>query len=288
MENVVKFENVNKSFNDFQLNDVCFSVKKGYITGFIGPNGSGKTTTIKLIMSLLKRNSGDLKVFGEETVANSKEIKQRIGFVYAENHFYNHLSVKQMKRLVSSFYDNWDESTFQSYMKYFNLPWKKKIKHLSTGMRMKLSLAIALSHDAELIIMDEPTSGLDPVFRREILDILSEIIQDENKTVFFSTHITTDLEQIADYITFIYNGEIIFDDEKDHILEKYHIIRGAKELLDDDIRQMFIHLRETSVGFEALTDNPQKVRNLMGNDIIMEPASLEEIMVYTVRSGQHA
>ncbi|WP_174614836.1 phenol-soluble modulin export ABC transporter ATP-binding protein PmtA [Virgibacillus ihumii] len=288
MEDTVKLEHVNKAFDGFGLNDVSFSVKKGFVTGFIGPNGSGKTTTIKLLMDLLKRDSGELNIFGLDNANHSKDIKQRIGFVYADNHFYNHLTARQMKRVVASFYEKWDDAVFQHYMNRFDLPWKRKIKHLSTGMRMKLSLAIALSHHADLIIMDEPTSGLDPVFRSEILDILSDVIQDETKTVFFSTHITTDLEQIADFITFIYNGEIIFSDNKDRILEKYYIVRGAAELLDPDIRSMFIHLRETSVGFEGLTNEPEKISNLMGEHVMMEPATLEEIMVNTVRSEKNA
>ncbi|SDJ29770.1 ABC transporter ATP-binding protein [Natribacillus halophilus] len=287
MKDAITLHNVNKAFNGFALNNVSFSVKKGFITGFIGPNGSGKTTTIKLIMNIIRQDSGTLRLFGLDNEEYSKEVKQRIGFVYAENHFYEHLTVEKMKQVIAPFYTQWDDGVFAYYMDYFNLPWRKKIKHLSTGMVTKLSLAMALSHHAELIIMDEPTSGLDPIVRREILDILSEVIQDENKAIFFSTHITTDLEQIADYITFLYNGEIIFSDRKDMIKEQYYIVKGANELLDADIRTMFIQLRETSTGFEGLTVEPKKVRTMMGDYVVMESALLEDIMVYTARKDQY-
>ncbi|TDQ41431.1 phenol-soluble modulin export ABC transporter ATP-binding protein PmtA [Aureibacillus halotolerans] len=283
MENAVVLHNVNKSYDGFALNNVSFPVKKGFITGFIGPNGSGKTTTIKLIMNLIHEDSGTIELFGQEHKKHAKEIKQRIGFVYAENPFYDHMTSEQMKKVIAPFYKKWDDTLFKKYMADFDLPWKKKIKHLSTGMKMKLSLAIALSHHADFILMDEPTSGLDPVVRREVLDILSEVIQDENKTIFFSSHITTDLERIADYITFIHNGNIVFHDDKDSIRDQYLLVKGAKELLDEDIRSLFIDVIETPVGFEGLTNEPEKVKKLMGDHIVSESASLEDIMVYMGR-----
>lgn len=282
MEDAVTLIDVNKAYKDFALKDVSFSVKKGFITGFIGPNGSGKTTTIKLMLNLLQPDSGTVRVFGQDYATHMKEIKQRIGFVYADHQLYEHLTIEKMKRIIAPFYENWDDQVFTYYMERLELPWKRKIGHLSKGMGMKLSIAIALSHHADLIILDEPTSGLDPISRREILDILSEVIQDEEKAVFFSTHITTDLEQIADYITFIYNGKIIFSENKDTIMEQYYLVRGPKELLDGDIRKWFVQVRETSVGFEALTNQAEIVRQLMGGHVVMEQASLEDIMVYTV------
>ncbi|WP_078392672.1 ABC transporter ATP-binding protein [Shouchella patagoniensis] len=282
MEDVVTFTNVHKAYKDFALKNVSFSVKKGFITGFIGPNGSGKTTTIKLMLNLLQADSGTIRVFGNEYKTNSKEIKQRIGFVYAEHQLYKHLTVEKMKKVIAPFYSNWDDDVFAYYMQRLNLPWKKKIGHLSKGMGTKLSIAIALSHHAELIVLDEPTSALDPVSRREILDILAEVIQDEEKAIFFSTHITTDLEKIADYITFIYNGEMVFSEDKETIQEHHFLVRGALDLLDADIRSLFLQVRETSVGFEGLTNQAEIVRRLMGDHVVMEPASLEDIMVYTV------
>lgn len=282
MEDAVTLIDVNKAYKDFALTNISFSVKKGFITGFIGPNGSGKTTTIKLMLNLLQPGSGTIKVFGNDYATHMKQIKQRIGFVYADHQLYEHLTIEKMKRVIAPFYTNWDDQVFAYYMERLELPWKRKIGHLSKGMGTKLSIAIALSHHAELIILDEPTSGLDPVSRREILDILAEVIQDEEKAVFFSTHITTDLEQIADYITFIYNGKIVFSEDKETIMEQHYIVRGAKELLDGDIRKLFLQVRETSVGFEGLTNQAEIVRKLMGEHVVMEQASLEDIMVYTV------
>jgi len=286
MDDVVVFDQVSKSYGGFQLDSLSFSLKKGYIHGFIGPNGAGKTTTIKLMMNLIKPDTGSIRIFGMDSRHQGKEIRQRIGFVYAENHFYEYLTVEQMKRVIASFYPTWNEAAFNRYLRMFGLPAKRKIRHLSKGMKMKYSIALALSHDADLIIMDEPTSGLDPVVRREILELLSEVIQDENKTVFFSTHITSDLEQIADYITFIHDGRIRFSQPKDEILDQYRIVKGAKELLTPDTRKLFVGLRESPYGFEGLTIEPDEVRRRFQDQVICEIPSLEEIMVLTVKGHQ--
>ncbi len=285
MKYILEVNNLRKEFKNFTLNNINFKLEPGYIMGFIGPNGAGKSTTIKLIMNLLKKDSGEIKVFGLDHTKYEKEIKDRIGFVYDENYYYEALTVNQMKSIVASFYSKWDDNIFNHYLKIFDLNSKAKIKTLSKGMKMKFSLAIALSHDADLIIMDEPTSGLDPVFRREILDILYDIIQDENKSVFFSTHITTDLEKIADYITFINKGEIVFSKPKDEILEKYAIVKGGLDILNNEIKQQFVGLRETQVGFEGLTENAESVKKLFEDEILIEKATLEDIMVYTVKNN---
>lgn len=286
MENILEVNNLRKDYGKFVLNDISFSLQRGYIMGFIGPNGAGKSTTIKLIMNLIKRNSGTINIFGLDNVKNEREVKDRIGFVYDENYFYDELNLDEMKGIIAPFYKKWDDNRFYKYLSDFNLDSKKKIKQLSKGMKMKYALSIALSHDAELILMDEPTSGLDPVFRSEILDILYELIQDEKKSVFFSTHITTDLEKIADYITFINNGKIVFSKSKDEVLESYGVIKGEKELLNSETKKLFVGIRENNYGFEALTDDIQKVkRNLKGN-IVIERPSLDDIMVYTVKGGK--
>lgn len=280
---MLEVNNLTKQFKTFKLDNVSFKLEPGYIMGFIGPNGSGKSTTIKLIMNLLKKDSGDIKIFGKDHIEFEKEIKNRIGFVYDESYFYEDLSISQMKNIISPFYKDWDNDLFNKYMKDFDLDPKQKIKKLSKGMKMKFSLAVALCHNADLIIMDEPTSGLDPVFRREILDILYDLIQDENKSIFFSTHITTDLEKIADYITFINEGEIVFSKSKDEILESYAMVKGGNDLLNSESRKEFIGLRETHVGFEGLTQNKDKLRRLFSSDVIIERPTLEDIMVYSVR-----
>lgn len=283
MSNILEVTNLTKKYKDFTLDNVSFKLEKGFIMGFIGPNGAGKSTTIKLIMNLIKKNSGEIKIFGLDNIKNEKEVKQRIGFVYDENYFYEELNLIEMKNIIAPFYKNWENKVFDKYMKDFDLPVKKKIKELSKGMKMKYSLAIALSHRSELIIMDEPTSGLDPVFRSEMLDILCSIIQDENKGIFFSTHITTDLEKVADYITFLNKGNIVFSDTKDNILENYSIVKGDKALLDSDTKKEFVGIRENSFGFEALTNSNKKIRTLFKNDALIEKATLEDIMIYTAR-----
>jgi len=287
MENILEVKNLNKNYKGFSLKDLNFKLERGYIMGFIGQNGAGKTTTIKLIMNLIRRNSGEIRIFGLDNIKNEKDIKQKIGFVYDETYCYEDLSLVDMKNIIARFYKEWDDNTFNRYMSDFNLPKDKKIKELSKGMKIKYSLAIALSHKAELIVMDEPTSGLDPVFRSELLEILSSIIQDENKSVFFSTHITTDLEKVADYITFINNGKIVFSDSKDSILQKYKIVKGDNSLIDADTKKEFIGVRQNSFGFDALTEDVPKIKTIFGDEVLFERASLEDIMVYTVRGNRN-
>ncbi|MEC1375467.1 ABC transporter ATP-binding protein [Heyndrickxia oleronia] len=286
MENVIEIKNVHKSFEGFQLKDLTLTVKKGFVTGFIGGNGVGKSTTIKLIMNLLQPDSGTISVFGLNYKEHEKEIKQRIGFVYDENVFYDHLSLAEMKEIVKRSYVNWDDQLFNDYVKIFNLPLTKKIKSFSKGMMMKASLSIALSHHAELIIMDEPTSGLDPIFRRELLDILHQLMQDGNKTIFFSTHITTDLDTIADYITFIHQGEHIFTKELYQIEEEYAIVKGGLDLLDRETEKEFISIRKSNYGFEALTANKVRTEEVFGEMVLIEKPTLEDIMYYTKKGAE--
>ena len=285
MNNILEIKNLTKSYKDFTLDNLNFNVKRGTVMGFIGPNGSGKSTTIKLIMNLIKKDSGEINIFGMDNLKYEKELKQKIGFVYDENYFYEELNIMEMRNILRPFYKNWDDNVFEQYIKDFELPKKNKIKSLSKGMKIKLSLALALCHNAELIIMDEPTSGLDPVFRSELLDILYSIIQDENVSILFSTHITTDLEKIADYITFINKGKLVFAKPKDEIIENYGLVKGNKELLDNDTRQEFISIKETNFGFEALTTDIINARKNFKDNCIIEKASLEDIMVYTVRGN---
>jgi len=288
MENILEVKNLRKEYKEFILKDLTFSLEKGYIMGFIGPNGAGKSTTIKLVMNLLKRNGGEIRVFGLDNILQEQEIKERIGFVYDESYFYEELTVSEMKRIIAPFYRRWDENAFNKYLKDFDLPPQKKIKSLSKGMKMKLSLALALSHNADFIIMDEPTSGLDPIFRNEILDILRDLMQDENKGVLFSTHITTDLDKVADYIAFINKGELVLTGPKDFIMESYGLVKGGKELLDRDIRKEFVGIRENSYGFEALTRDIAKARALFRDSVVIERPSLEDIMLYTIRGSINA
>lgn len=281
---ILEIHGLRKEFKDFTLKDISLRLERGYVMGFIGPNGSGKTTTIKLIMNLLRKNQGEIKVFGLDHVQHEKEIKNRIGFVYDENHYYGVLTINEMKRIVAPLYQYWDEQLFRKYLGEFGLNPKQKIDSLSAGMKTKFSLAMALSHHAELIIMDEPTSGLDPVFRSELLDILYYLMQDEDKSILFSTHITSDLERIADYITFMNKGEIILSDEKDNILDKYALIKGPTAVLDPSLEAYFIGLRKSSVGFEGLTKNQTKIKQFLRDRVTVERPTLDDIMIYFVRS----
>lgn len=288
MENVIELRNIHKAFKGFKIRDLSFGIKKGFVTGFIGANGAGKSTTIKIIMNLLQADYGEVKVFGLDYKTHEKTIKQRIGFVYDDNVFYDQLTLLDMKKIVAPAYNNWDEEQFNNYVEKFELPLKKKIKTFSKGMKMKASLAIALSHHAELIIMDEPTSGLDPVFRRELLDILHDYMVTGDKTIFFSSHITTDLDRLADYITFIQDGELIFSKELYKIEEEYAVVKGATAYLDKDTEKEFLSIRKGAAGFEALTANRSAVETIFGSQVLIEKPSLEDIMYYTKRGANHA
>ena len=288
MENVLEITNLTKHFKDFSLQGVNFELPAGYIMGFIGPNGAGKSTTIKLIMNLLYKDDGQIKVFGLDNIAHETAIKNRIGFVYDENHFHEELSIRQMARIVASFYSSWEQPAFEKYLKKFGLNPKQKIKELSKGMKLKFSLAVALSHRADLLIMDEPTAGLDPVVRSELLEILASLLEDERKAVFFSTHITSDLDKIADFVTFINNGRIELSAAKDEILDRYAVVKGSTELLNPDTRRLFTGLRMNKFGFEGLVRDRQEIRRLWQDRVIIEKPSLEDIMLYTVRGEHHA
>ena len=284
MDYILEVEDLNKKLgyedrNSFELEDVSFKLKPGYIMGFIGPNGSGKTTTIKLIMNLLKKDSGSIKIFGKDNVDFEKEVKDRIGFVYDQSNFYEELDMEEMTSIVAPFYSKWDEEVYQSYMERFKLDERQTIKSLSKGMKTKYALAIALSHHADLIIMDEPTSGLDPVFRREILEILQEIILDEDKSIFFSTHITTDLDKIADYITYIDQGKIRLSQSKESLTDQYRLVKGGKEDLEKIGRENIIGIKESGFGFEGLIES-ELVKDYQNLDLVLDPPILEDIMYY--------
>ena len=209
MGNALDLSGVCKSFKGFSLEDVSFQLPKGYVMGLVGPNGAGKTTLIKLIMNLMAPEAGEIKILGLDSRFQEAQAKAKIGFVYDVMPFYPDVSLWNTKRAIAPFYDRWNEKLFLELAGTFELPLKKKVKSLSQGMRTKFALALALSHGAELLILDEPTTGLDPVFRRELLHGLSGLLQDEGKSVLFSTHITSDLERIADYVTFIRDGSVL-------------------------------------------------------------------------------
>lgn len=278
MNNVLEINNITKDYKKFKIDNISFNLPKGYIMGFIGANGAGKTTTIKLILNMIKRDSGEIKVFGLDNIREEERIKEQIGVVFDECYYLEDWTLNDVEKAVSMFYKNWNSSIYEKYLKEFNLARDKKVKDLSRGMRMKLMIAVAFSHEAKLLILDEPTSGLDPVARDEFLDILRDYIEDEEKSVIFSSHITSDIEKIADYITYINNGKIIFTGEKDEFLEKYCIIKGGKEDITESQKKEIIGLRIHSTGFEGLIELKKAVG--FSSKVIIEKASLDEIMIY--------
>ena len=277
MNNIIELKNICKNYPSFSLDNVSFSVPKGYIMGFIGPNGAGKTTTIKAILDMISLDSGEVTLFGEKS-ANAPELKDDIGVVLDLPFYVDDWKVKDVESALSPFYSRWNSETFKSLIRKFSIEEKKKVKDLSRGMKVKLMMAAALSHDAKLLILDEPTSGLDPVARDELMDILSDFITDENKAVLFSTHITSDLEKVADYITFIIGGKIEFTGERDELLEAYRLIRGGTSKLTMDQKKYIIGYREHSVGFEGMVKT-EEIKKLPG-DVSVNTISLEEIIVY--------
>jgi ABC-2 type transport system ATP-binding protein len=283
MTNILEISSLSKDYGDFQLKDVSFSLPQGTIMGLIGPNGAGKTTIIKLILNLIRKDGGRISVFGLDNLENEVAVKSRIGFVHDTPFFYERLSLLGVKATVAPFYPDWDEQVFRRLLREFDLPPGKSLAKLSRGMKMKFALALALSHRADLILLDEPTSGLDPVFRRELLSRLSSIIQDETKSVLFSTHITSDLERTADYITFINNGRVVFSAAKDEILERWAVVKGGLDLLTSDNRKFFKGVREKAFGFEALTADAAEARRRFEAKAVIDKASLEDIMYYISR-----
>jgi len=215
-----------KAYKGFALKDVSFTLPRGYIMGLIGPNGAGKTTIIKLIMNLVSRQGGEIKVFGLDNRRDEVAVKSRIGFVYDVPPFFDDTTLERHRRAIAPFYPSWNDITFDRLAREFELPLAKKVKALSHGMRTKFALVLALSHDADLLVLGEPTAGLDPAFRRELLQRLAGVLQDEGKSILFSTHITSDLERVADYITFIRDGAIVFSLTKDEIRENWGVVKG--------------------------------------------------------------
>ncbi|MEN1967447.1 ABC transporter ATP-binding protein [Lentibacillus sp. N15] len=288
--NIVEMKGVTKKRKDFTIENMNLTIPQGYITGFIGPNGSGKTTTIQMMMDILQIDEGSIQLFG--TSHHDHHVKQKIGFVYDELYMYEEFTIKKMKSIIAPLYKGWNETLFQTYIAKFALPFQKKLKHFSKGMKMKCSLLFALAHEPEFIVMDEPTAGLDPIFRRELLHLLQEIMIQEKQTILLSTHITNDLDRIADHIIFINEGKIRLQTSMEEVRENYYILKGKTSLLDDDIRNIFVGLEETTTGFQALFQGDPSIFDPFEQDIMMEQATLEDIMYYMTRKerehGTHA
>lgn len=277
---ILTIKNITKNYTDFTLNDISFSLPKGSIMGLIGENGAGKTTTIKLILNLIKKDNGNIKVFGLDNITDEMKIKQNLGVVLDESYFHDNLKPKDISVIMGNIYEKWDNKRFFDYLKKFNLPQDKIIKDYSKGMKMKLSIAAALSHNPQLLILDEPTGGLDPVVRSEVLDIFLDFIQDEEKSILFSTHVTSDLDKIADYITFIHEGNLVFSESNDEITNNYGIIKCGMSDFEMIDKKDIVGYRKNRFGYEILVNNKQ---NNKYRDFTVDSANLEDIMLYYIR-----
>ena len=249
--------------------------------GFIGENGAGKTTTIKLILNIIKRDSGEIKIFGLDNIRDEKEIKQDIGVVFDELHFHETMNALDVNAVLKNIYNKWDVQKFKGYLDKFSIPERMPIKDYSRGMKMKLSISAALSHDAKLLILDEATSGLDPVVRDEILDIFFDFIQDEDHSIFISSHIVSDLEKICDYITFIHKGRIVLSQSKDELLEKYAILKCTAEQFENLDKEAVVGSRTNQFGVEALVYS----EFMNGREYTTDRATIEDIMLFYVKEG---
>lgn len=281
MDDIIKLKNIEKEFFGFKLGPLDLNIKKGTVTGLIGENGAGKSTTLKLLLNALNKDRGTIEVFGKDINNLTEEEKYKIGFVYDDLYLPDNMDIGEIEAFHEKLYrDYWQEDVFYGFMNRFDLPERQAIKSFSRGMKMKLSFALALSHNAELLILDEATSGLDPVARDDFLDILLDFIQDENHTVLISSHILSDLEKIADYIAFIHKGDLLFNEEKDRLIEIY----GLVSLNDDEYESLdktaIVAVRKHKFGRECLV-----VRDKMPDGIELENPSIEDIMVYMIKEA---
>ncbi len=288
MDQALEITGLRKKYKGFVLRDVSFHVAPGTIMGLIGPNGAGKTTVVKLVMNLIRREAGEVRIFGLDNLRHEPEVKARVGFVYDTPCFPPDISLARIASALAPFYSRWDQKVFLRNLEDFDLPPKKKFKALSHGMKMKFSLAMALAHDADLILMDEPTAGLDPVFRQELLVKLSSIIQDERKAILFSTHITSDLEKVADHVTFIHQGAVVFSAAKDDILERWGLVKaGGRDIAPSEIPGLRGH-RSGAFGLEALSSEMEAARRKLGQRAVYDKATLEDIMYFISKGEAHA
>ena len=285
MENILEIKNLCKKYNEFELKNINLTVPKGVIMGFIGENGAGKTTTIRAILNMLNDTTGSIKVFGMDNKEHEKEIKEHIGVVLDDSFFSENMTPVDINKIMRNIYKNWNESVYYKYIENFKLNKNKCIKEYSSGMKMKLKLAVALSHNAKLLILDEPTSGLDPIARNEILDIFQDFILDENNSILVSSHITSDLEHIADYITFINNGEIILSSTKDELLDEYGIVKCSSEEFDKFDKNDYIKYKKNKYGYEILVKNKVEFKRKYDAKIIDKP-TIDDIMLIYIKGEE--
>lgn len=281
MKNVIEIKDLVKKYEKFELGRINLEIPSGCIIGLIGENGAGKTTLIKSILNIIKKEQGSIKLFGQE-IGDSNLIQEEIGVVLDNSFFPELLTAKDINSTMKSVYSKWDEKLFQKYVQDFNLPFDKAIKTLSKGMRKKLEIATALSHHPKLLILDEPTSGLDPVVRSEVLDIFLGFIKDEEHTILLSTHITSDLEHIADQIVFIDNGKILLHKDRDELLEEYGILKCSLNEFSMIMPEDIMQYKKNKYGYEILIGDRNKLSKKYANFVI-DKITLEELMVLMIK-----
>lgn len=283
MEYAIEVDGLTKKYEGFMLDHVSFQIPKGSIVGFIGENGAGKSTTIKAILNLIHADAGTIKVLGKEKDPEDLALKEQIGVVFDESYFPENLKLRQISNILKNLYKNWEEEKFWDYCQRFHLPEKKVYKEFSKGMKMKLSIAVALSHRAKLLILDEATSGLDPVVRNEILDIFLDFIQEEDHTVFLSSHITSDIEKISDYILLIHEGKILLFENKDELLYEYGMVRCSDAQLEKLDQTQILGIRKNAFETEVLVKNRRELE-IMYPELVVDQVTIEEILLYIVKN----
>ena len=281
MENILEVKNLCKKYNQFELKNVNLTLPKGMIMGLIGENGAGKTTTIKSILNLTN-STGEINIFGLNVKKYDKKIKEDIGVVLNENFFSEYLNPKAINKIMKNIYKNWDEKLYFKYLEDFKLPQNKISKEFSSGMKMKLKIAVALAHHPKLLILDEPTSGLDPVARSEILDIFQDFIQNGENSIFVSSHITSDLEHIADYITFINDGKIVLSKTRDELLEEYGIVKCSKAEFEKINKKDYVKYKVNRYEYDVLVENKSEFKRKYDFNVIDKP-TLEDIMLIYIK-----
>ncbi|MCI9307406.1 MAG: ABC transporter ATP-binding protein [Lachnospiraceae bacterium] len=284
MEYAIKVQGLTKHYKDFTLDNVSFQVPAGSIVGFIGENGAGKSTTIKAILDLIQKDDGSIELLGQENGARNREIKEQISVIFDECYFPDGLMVENVNQMMKQTYRHWEPETFFHYCKEFGLPGKKEVKEFSRGMKVKLSIAVALSHKAKLIILDDACGSLDPIVRNEILDIFMDFIQEEEHTVFLSSHITSDIEKICDYILLIHKGRILFFENKDALLYDYGIVKCTEEQYKELDPAWIVGVQKNRFEVEVLVNNRQSLEGQF-HDYVVDQASIEDILLYVVKNN---
>lgn len=280
MEYALEISNLTKRLDTFQVENINLTLEPGYIMGLIGPNGAGKTTLILTLLGLYRPTQGQIKICGYDIVEQEKAAKEHIGFVLDENPFMERLSSKDNAKMYGRYYPNWDMKTFEQYGRQFELDMKKPLKKLSKGNKMKFQLAFALSHNAKLLVFDEPTAGLDPVFRRELLEIMCDLISDGERSILYSTHLTNELDRLADYITFIQNGKQLFSLSKEELMSRYGLFRGSERQMDTIEKGVIIGKRIGENFTEALI---RKDIISLPEELRLDQPTIEDIMFYSVQ-----